>query len=143
MSEGGQTVRLRKVSQFALVQNNHHRDGWKNSTASTSWRHSPITALAPKYHRRPNPDFSDLKFRETTLQQDNSKNIFHIMYEEERLIKDRVINIPTTERRGRVGNTPASHSGGPGFKSRSGDRLFWYFSCFSSVPSDECRDTTF
>jgi hypothetical protein len=53
----------------------------KNSTF-TSWRHSPITALAPKYHSRPNPDFSDLNFRETTLQQDNSKSTFHIIVEE-------------------------------------------------------------
>jgi hypothetical protein len=28
-----------------------------------------------------------------------------------------------TERRGRVANTPASYPGGPGFKSRPGDRL--------------------
>jgi hypothetical protein len=30
-----------------------------------------------------------------------------------------------TERRGRVVSTPASYSGGPGLKSRPGDRLSW------------------
>jgi hypothetical protein len=30
-----------------------------------------------------------------------------------------------TGRRGRVVSTPASYSGGPGFKSRPGDRLYW------------------
>jgi hypothetical protein len=33
--------------------------------------------------------------------------------------------------------------GGPGFKSRPGDRLSWLrFLCFSSIPPGECRDST-
>jgi hypothetical protein len=40
-------------------------------------------------------------------------------------------------------NTPP-YSGGPGFKSRSGDRLSWLkFSWFSSVPQRKCWDSTF
>jgi hypothetical protein len=46
-----------------------------------------------------------------------------------------------TERRGRVVNTHASYSGGPGFKSRAVDRLSSLsFSWFSSVPPVEFRD---
>jgi hypothetical protein len=33
------------------------------------------------------------------------------------------MTISVAERRGRVVSTPASHPGGPGFKSRPGDRL--------------------
>jgi hypothetical protein len=46
------------------------------------------------------------------------------------------------ERRGGVADTPTSYSGGPGFKSRSGDRLSWRFSCVSSDLQDECLDRT-
>jgi hypothetical protein len=35
----------------------------------------------------------------------------------------RVVHREVTERLGPVGNTPASYSGGPGFKFRDGDRL--------------------
>jgi hypothetical protein len=35
----------------------------------------------------------------------------------------RANDIHKTERHGRVVSTPASYSGGPGFKSRPGDRL--------------------
>jgi hypothetical protein len=40
-----------------------------------------------------------------------------------RLCKEMYVCTPVTERRGRVVITPASYSGGPGFKSRPGDRL--------------------
>jgi hypothetical protein len=48
-----------------------------------------------------------------------------------------------TARHGRVVNTPASYSGGSGFKSWPGDQLPW-MSCswFSSVYPSECRDST-
>jgi hypothetical protein len=48
------------------------------------------------------------------------------------------------ERCGRIVNTPSSCSGGPGLKSRPGDRLSWssFFSWFSSVPPGECGDST-
>jgi hypothetical protein len=48
-----------------------------------------------------------------------------------------------TERHGQVVNTPASYSGGSGFKSPPGDQLSWLrFSWFSSVPLGKCRDKT-
>jgi hypothetical protein len=40
-------------------------------------------------------------------------------------IKKRIQNLDKTERHCRVVSTPALYSGGPGFKSWSGDRLFW------------------
>jgi hypothetical protein len=46
-----------------------------------------------------------------------------------------------TERRGQVINTP-SYSGGPGFKSRHGDRLSWLkCSWFFVVLSGKCEDS--
>jgi hypothetical protein len=38
-----------------------------------------------------------------------------------------------SDRSGEVVITPASDARGSGFKSRRGDRMFWVFSCFSSV----------
>jgi hypothetical protein len=40
-------------------------------------------------------------------------------------ISDNYISTTPAECRCRVVKTPASYSGGPGFKSRPGDRLFW------------------
>jgi hypothetical protein len=49
--------------------------------------------------------------------------------------------IPKSKKYNVVVNTPASYSGGPGFKSRSGDRQSWLrFSWFSSIPSGKCWD---
>jgi hypothetical protein len=54
-----------------------------------------------------------------------------------------IIPSSTTERHGRVVNSPASYLGGPRFKFRPGDRLSWLrFSWFSSVPPGKCRDST-
>jgi hypothetical protein len=47
-----------------------------------------------------------------------------------------------TDRRGRVVNTPAWYSGGPGFKSLPGDRLpRLRFFMFFSVPPGKLRKT--
>jgi hypothetical protein len=47
-----------------------------------------------------------------------------------------------TERRGWVVNTLASYSGGPGFKSRPGNRISGLrFSWFSSIPPAMCLDS--
>jgi hypothetical protein len=45
-----------------------------------------------------------------------------------------------TKRRGRVVSIPASYSGGPGIKSRLGDRLSW--STFFIIHPDKCRNST-
>jgi hypothetical protein len=42
-----------------------------------------------------------------------------------------------SERRGRALSTLVSYSGGPGFKTRHGNRLSWDFSWFFSVPPGE------
>jgi hypothetical protein len=39
-------------------------------------------------------------------------------------------------------DTPASYSGGPGFKSGRGEQLCLYFFVLFSVPPGECRDST-
>jgi hypothetical protein len=39
-------------------------------------------------------------------------------------------------------NTPNSYSGGPGFKPRPGERLFWGFSCVISVTLSKGWDST-
>jgi hypothetical protein len=47
-----------------------------------------------------------------------------------------------TERHGQVVSTPASYSGGPGFKSRLGDRSSWLnLSRLSSAPPNKYRDS--
>jgi hypothetical protein len=47
------------------------------------------------------------------------------------------------EHQGRVVSTTASYSGGPGFKFRLGDRLYWpKFSWFSLVPPGKYREST-
>jgi hypothetical protein len=46
-----------------------------------------------------------------------------------------------TEHRGRVVSTPASYSGGPGFKPQTG-YLDWDFSWFFSVPPGKWRNST-
>jgi hypothetical protein len=46
-----------------------------------------------------------------------------------------------TERRGRVANTPASYSVGPGSNLRPDTAIPIEFSWFSSVTPDECRDS--
>jgi hypothetical protein len=49
-----------------------------------------------------------------------------------------------TERPSSVVSSPASYSGGAGFKSRPGDRLSWLrFVVVFSVPPGKCRDSTF